>query len=257
MMLHRLATDNDQDLFLLKNRPKELVAKHQGTIRIILKKYIATGLFAPADFDDMLQTVSESLLAKLSTIQQQFNGSSLVKTYLSTIIRNICLVEHRKNARQHNLQTIDDQVPAPPVDFSDTDLIEYEVKKFKAILTQHYRLKGKLVLCIKLVFRIPITQETIDDWYPNCEEDDRRLLLDTFGSDYIRKPDYDVFRIITPIMNKQERRSNSEDAVRRWTQSKIEEIIEILNGHPPHSTYTKESLRLLAERAFLQMHSSK
>lgn len=40
------------------------------------------------------------------------------------------------------------------------------------------------------------------------------------------------------------------DSLRRWSDRKINDIIQVLNGNPPKKSYTKESLKILIEYYF-------
>ena len=62
--------------------------------------------------------------------------------------------------------------------------------------------------------------------------------------------EYEIYEAVTPIMNKYEGKSNSADALRKWTLSKIQEIIRILNGKPPRFNFDKETLQILIEDYF-------
>jgi hypothetical protein len=74
--------------------------------------------------------------------------------------------------------------------------------------------------------------------------------MEHFGSEFEGKDDVEIYRIITPIMNKNEEKSNSVDAVRKWTDSKIHEIIEVLNGEPKRANYTQDTLKILVDDFF-------
>ena len=51
-------------------------------------------------------------------------------------------------------------------------------------------------------------------------------------------------------MNKNEKKSNSIDAVRKWTDSKISEIIQLLNGNPKKMNYNEDTLKTLVDDFF-------
>lgn len=87
---------NATDLDLLRSDPRGLLVRHQETIGIIVHTYVRSGMFHPADAEDVIQQVNAELLEKLPRIRAQFNGSTLVRTYLSSIIRHICLNLHKK-----------------------------------------------------------------------------------------------------------------------------------------------------------------
>jgi hypothetical protein len=95
-----------------------------------------------------------------------------------------------------------------------------------------------------------LTPEDINLWNPKCSFADRDILLENFGSNFDGKDDVEIYKIITPVMNKNEKKSNSIDAVRKWTDSKISEIIQLLNGNPKKMNYNEDTLKTLVDDFF-------
>ena len=58
----------------------------------------------------------------------------------------------------------------------------------------------------------------------------------------------EIYRILTPFLNRYEKKENTDDAVRNWTEVRIQEIIEVLNGRGRGATYDKETLKILVEK---------
>ncbi|MGA7161154.1 MAG: sigma-70 family RNA polymerase sigma factor [Bacteroidota bacterium] len=243
-------TENDKDIELLRSDPNSLIVKYQETIKIIVKMYIVRGIFKMSDLDDIIQEVNAALLTKIPAMQSQYNGMSLFKTYFSVIVRNICLKEFARIKREISVGQFDfaGNIVSPHVD--EKIVFEGEVRRFRTILNLYYNQRPKLLLCLKLYYRIPLTQEDIYLWYPNCNTADQSVLLENFGSSFDGKNDAEIYKTITPIMNKNENKSNSDDAVRKWTDSKIHEIVDVLNGSPKRLNYTQETLRTLVDDFF-------
>lgn len=235
---------------LLRSDPNSLIIKYQETVKIIVKTYIIRGIFKATELEDIVQEVNASLLSKIPAMQSQYSGMSLFKTYFSVIVRNICLKEHARAGREI---TADQKNSAGFIDPRHSDekfIFEHEIQRFKTILSLYYSQRPKLLLCLKLHYRIPLTPEDIDVWYPTCSSEDRSILLEHFGSRFDEENDAEIYKIITPIMNKNENKSNSVDAVRKWTDSKIHEIVDVLNGTPKRLNYNEEALRTLVDDFF-------
>jgi RNA polymerase sigma factor (sigma-70 family) len=243
-------TENDRDVELLRSDPQALVVKYQETVKIIVKKYIQSGMFKAIEFEDIVQDINAALLIKIPAMQSQYNGKSLFKTYFSVIVRNICLKEHRRAWKevgivQEEVRSVFEQNPV-----EKKDVFEQEVRRFKTVLSLYDRQLPKLLLCLKLFYKIPISPEDIRLWYPACSAEDHALLIKYFGSSYHQMSDLEIYRTVTPIMNKNEEKSNSVDALRKWTDSKVREIIQVLNGNPKKANYTTETLRILVDDFF-------
>ena len=250
-------TDNEKDITLLHSDPHSLLLKYQETVKIIVKKYIIAGMFKASDFEDIVQEVSSTLLVKIPAMQAQYNGMSLFKTYFSVIVRNICLKEHVKFKKEiaAEQQEIDGLIDRGHGE--DKILIEEEVRRFKNILSLYYRQRPKLLLCLKLHYRIPLTYEDLSTWYPQCSLQDSETLLRHFGIPFDNEDDLEIFKTLTPVMNKNENKTNSVDAVRKWTDSKIQEIIKLLNGTPQRRSHTEETLKILVDDFFSPFLSEK
>lgn len=243
-------TENDKDIGLLRSDPHTLILKYQETVKIIVKKYILAGVFRASDFEDIVQEVNMALLAKIPAMQLQYNGTSLFKTYFSVIVRNICMKEHAKTNREVKIEQKDITGFIDRAHVEEKIVLEKEIQRFRAILSLYYRQRPKLLLCLKLHYRIPLTPEDINLWNPKCSFSDREMLLENFGSNFDRKDDVEIYKIITPVMNKNEKKSNSIDAVRKWTDSKISEIIQLLNGNPKKMNYNEDTLKTLVDDFF-------
>jgi RNA polymerase sigma factor (sigma-70 family) len=243
-------TENDKDIGLLRSDPHALILKYQETVKIIVKKYILAGVFRASDFEDIVQEVNMALLAKIPAMQLQYNGTSLFKTYFSVIVRNICMKEHAKTNREVKIEQKDITGFIDRAHVEEKIVLEKEIQRFRAILSLYYRQRPKLLLCLKLRYRIPLTPEDINLWNPKCSFSDREMLLENFGSNFDRKDDVEIYKIITPVMNKNEKKSNSIDAVRKWTDSKISEIIQLLNGNPKKLNYNEDTLKTLVDDFF-------
>jgi RNA polymerase sigma factor (sigma-70 family) len=243
-------TENDKDIGLLRSDPHTLILKYQETVKIIVKKYILAGVFRTSDFEDIVQEVNMALLAKIPAMQLQYNGTSLFKTYFSVIVRNICMKEHAKTNREVKIEQKDITGFIDRAHVEEKIVLEKEIQRFRAILSLYYRQRPKLLLCLKLHYRIPLTPEDINLWNPKCSFSDREMLLENFGSNFDGKDDVEIYKIITPVMNKNEKKSNSIDAVRKWTDSKISEIIQLLNGNPKKLNYNEDTLKTLVDDFF-------
>jgi len=254
--MHAHILDNTRELELLRNDPGGFLLAYQDIIHIIVRKYIASGMFAPDEHDDVVQTVNETLLRTLPRIKSQYNGSTLVKTYVSAIIRNICLKIREAKRREPRSVPLSANAEADPEEFDETSMdsgrIDGARRLFRAILLQydHRDQLSQLLLFLKLRYRLHVTADDILHWYPGCRRSDLKLLLAKFTGKYEDMEEQDIYRILTPIANKAHGKTNSEDAIRKWTRTRIGEILELLNGSPPTSCFDEESLGVLLEDYF-------
>jgi RNA polymerase sigma factor (sigma-70 family) len=240
---------NATDISLLHTDPRGLLLRHQETIRIIVKIYIESGMFSAAEFEDLVQQVNVRLWEKMPVIQANFDGSCLFRTYLSQVIRNACLNLHDKKTRQPQFYRLEGTAVAPSEEPNRKLLIEHDVGVLLAILDQFNTQRPKLVLCLKLYYRIPIGRQDILDWWPQCPEKQLQYLLDTFGSHFGDISEGELYVRLHPIFAEMERKSFPVDSLRRWVDDKIGQIVRLLNGSPPVATYDRSTLGILLEYA--------
>jgi hypothetical protein len=252
-----MGSENEDDVALLLHEPQSLILKYQEIIKIIVRKYISSGMFKPEDFEDTVQTINQLLIQKIPAIQKQYNGSSLLKTYFSAIVRNICLKKFEKDKRELPTTSLDELNLSSGEDITNRLEIEYHIKRFGSILRLYSKKEEKLVFHLKLYFRFSQTSENIKRYFTACSVEDERTLLNLFGGDYTSLSIQEIYKQITPFLNKYEGKSNTADSARRWIDSKVDEIITLLNGNPPQFKYDKEALKLLAERYFLRSEEEK
>ncbi len=242
---------NDLDIALLQSDPHELILRYQETIGIIVKSYIRSGMFRATEFPDIVQQLNTELLEKIPRIRRQYNGTSLFRTYLSNIIRHSCLNLHKK--RQSQPVFIDTEGPYITLESDgivDKLLIEHDVLTLRAIIEQFHSERFKLLLCLKLMYRIPINRQDVVKWWPACPERDLTTLVAATASEAGKLTDRHVFELLRPMSNKAEMNTSSADSIRRWTDERILTILGLLNGSPPASAHTRETLGILLEDFF-------
>jgi DNA-directed RNA polymerase specialized sigma24 family protein len=248
-------TENEKDVQLLRNDFGGLIVKYQATVRIIVGKFVASGLFRQSETEDIVQAVNDSLLQKIPQIRSQYTGSTLIRTYLSSIIRNVCLKEfHARKRAPPNIPLDEAGIGRPDGPF-DRALIREEITRFRDILRMYHGEVPKLLVCLKLYFRLPITRHDVLDWYPRCSKRDHEFLLESFGGNYDDLLETDVFRLFSTVINKAEGKRNRPHAIQRWTNKRVNEILELLNGDSPASAHNRETLKILFEnyvRPFLR-----
>lgn len=241
---------SDPDFLLLRTDPKGLVLAYQKMVEAIVYKFVRTGMFSVESSADVVQTVNAELLERMPKIQANYNGSTLVRTYVSAVIRNICLKLRQKRQFGYPVD--------PPV--SDNLLAVGELidryslgqakSAFWAILQQFGRDLPKLNICLKLRFHISLVRNDIILWYPACDEKIVSGLVARFGTHAANLNEKETYAIVTPIFNSVENKNNSPDALRKWTDSRITEIVGLMNDSIPNAKFEEESIRILAEDYF-------
>jgi hypothetical protein len=242
-----MVTAKDRDYDTLLHDPQRLVVEYQGMIRAITCKYIETGMFGPEHLSDVIQAINAELLARIPRIQALFNGSTLVRTYVSAVIRNICLKLRKDGEYGTSTPTSEGEIVRGSSRVIDRYSIERARQVFRAILLQYDRHLPKLLVCLKLLFRLPLTKGDILAMYPQCPPRELRRIRARFGRNYAKVSDKEIFALLTPFFNMAEGKENSEDALRKWANTKVNEILDLLDDSFPGGCFDKESLNTLLE----------
>ncbi len=238
---------NDNEIWLLKNSPAELLALYQDLIRIIVRKYNRLGYVAGRDTDDLIQEVNRKLLERISKIQKQYNGISMLRTYFSVIVRNICLEEMRKNQNLEEPQSPDyhllDQAEHP----IDVFLIRQEYERFEKVLKFLFKDRVRFIIMFRYMMDLKITGDQVLNLFSYTSKSDLETVIADLNPDdeMTKKAKFEKLSVILNILEKQ---NTSAESLRKWFVTRSKECLGLMNGDPPRSAYTLESLQILCEK---------
>jgi hypothetical protein len=246
---------NKRDIELLNNNHQQLILELQELIDIIIYQFIGLGKFKYAERNEVKQYINFELLNKISKIQSQFHQKSLLRTYLGAIIRNICN-EIIRNKQKSNFILFDKiEVVDETIEKSKNSLIfEEEMIRLRKIIGAYYKNKDKLILCLKIKYKMFIEIEDFRKFNKNITQEEFETFLKDIQS-YDNCPESKIFQALTFILNKYENKGSTPDSIRKWVTDKIIEIIDLLNGSPPSSKYDKETVQILFEKCYNKAHS--
>jgi RNA polymerase sigma factor (sigma-70 family) len=239
-----------KDVDLLYEDSGKLIEKYQDTVTYIVSQFVRSGFIKISNKDDFKQDVLEQLLLKIPKIKQSYNSNYQLSTYLSAIIRNICLEKIRKD--RITFKNLVDNPNAIRI-INNTCIYNLaltdEISRLENIFLLFNKQKDKLRLCLKAFFRIPVSVCDILNYIKDSPISNLDNYINYFNS-YDVLTNQDLFAILTEIINAKEKKNNSADAIRKWLNTKIEEIIFLMNGNPKRANYDKESFQILIENYF-------
>ncbi|HTY01688.1 MAG TPA: hypothetical protein VMG09_16805 [Bacteroidota bacterium] len=241
----------DPDYGILVRDPRRLLLSYQELIRACVWDFVSKGMFDAGMIQDLIQNINEELLKRLPNLQAGYNGSFLVRTYVAATVRNICLrIREQENRTVPAGVLVEEDLPNRLETEKDRYSIEQMKRVFHAITLQYHRKRPKLIICLKLWCRLPLSENDVVSWYQDCPPVAMQQILEHFGGIYARRTDADVFTTATAFFNLAAERDNTEDALRKWTMVRISEIIQLLNGDPPKRSFDKDSLQILLHEYF-------
>lgn len=240
---------------LLQNYPQSIVMIY----RKYIERFIAFKHPGADDRDDITQEVITRLIGdKIFKIQKKYDFNfnpfnaeentenlkniSSFTSYLMVTVRNIYIdIIRERNVRPLTAGGLEEIGDVPDKHGEDTMIhkivLKEELVKLQTILILYYKTRAKLELCLKLKYRIPITQEDIEKCFPQYRQEDIKVL----SQDFTFAKDKRVFEQILTVFNYHEARENKSDTLRKWINVKIEEIIMHLNRTHRNRVYNTKN----------------
>lgn len=239
--------NNDTDIRLLSEDPDKLLVRYQPIIRIIVKKLAYQGYLPRRDINDLIQDVNRKLIERLPRIRDRYNYKSRFKTYFSVVIRNLCLEEFRKVRLVAEPQPeIYEQTAAEST--TDNLLIREEYERLQRAIRLFGRESDAIWIVLRCFADLPVTAASFTGFEIDPGEEFRIQLAEQVN-DTIQLQKREKMEVLSTVFSRIEKKRRSPDALRKWSSSRLEEIVVLMNGKPPKSAYTIEILYVLIEKA--------
>lgn len=233
---------------------------------IIYKVLIGTGVYLHEDADELYQELILDLLQRKDQLARSFRGLSKVNTYLYTVICRKCLEIKRKKIRDKSRftdfepteiirKTEIENNPAG-VSFAEENkiILKDYCRRLTYILDTYGSKKAKLIFSMKSVFRILVLVEELKTYSYNDQENDLIIKwIEKINDLEEISTDQEVYILLTLVFNLLEKKKNSNDAIRKWLEDRLEQIIVLLNRPPARSRFNRETLQYLTENCY-SMH---
>lgn len=261
-MLFPLFPMNNQEQYkLLKKDPKKLLATnlYQQKITQVVNKLVYR--YHNKDFvKDLIQDLNIIFLNKqMNYIRNNYElGAGLLILYFEKAVYNKCkdLLKKQFSSLEGNFEGLDSfqaisnsKFMSPEMQFIQKELVGKEVQKIEIYFKLSLNHKNKLLLLLKAFCRILLTEQDFNSYNSQLPPKIVKKTLLFFSNDYSNETDKTVYEHITPIINLGENKITTPDAVRKWLDDKLKEIIQTLNYQNAFS-YNKESLKNLLQIAF-------
>ncbi len=246
-------TQNEKECDWLAQDPSRLLTHYQPIVEIVFRQFMARGFFQEEEKEELVQEVNLQLLEKkLDRIRTHFKGTVLLKTYFSKVVYNSFQEMARRRSRQPHfvgeeilLDTADRQLsPVQQLAIQD------EIYRLEGILKGLQRKQHKAEFNLKLFIRFILTETDVQFYRSPKTAVAVDLIRANFFQVYDRLSDKEVYAIAVQLYNIMEQKTNDGDSLRRWVDGVCRRLIELLNGVPPVSAHTVESLKALLQLYF-------
>ncbi len=243
---------------LLKN-PKKFIASKE-ILEVINKtttRFSNKGGINGFSQNDLTQEVLYIILEKkIHYIAQNYNPDiTTLQGYMSRIAFNICLELLKKqqnqpvfknsldNDTEQALETSYSNV-TPESNLIEQEIIQTEVQRLKSYLKLFAKYKHKFILLLKLYCRIALSAQDLKNFAVGVSDKELNDYYQQFCADYSSYSDKEIYQIITPLINQVEHKTNSSDSVRKWMDTKVLTLKEVMNQGAQYQ-YDTESFKNL------------
>jgi DNA-directed RNA polymerase specialized sigma24 family protein len=255
-------SNQEQYQLLLKN-PQKLLSTHiyQQKIKYVVSKFVRNGTCSIEDAADLIQDINRIFVEKqMQYIQNGYQiESALLIAYFEKAVYNKCLdlVKSRHIQTQHQQEALSDLrffstgFANPEKSLINQEWLMAESHKINQYLRLMPKAQQKLMLLLKIYTRLILIEKDLKDYYQQITSQLLNQALAFFGIDYHQASDKTTFENICPIVNACEQKRNTSDAIRKWLEDRVKEMIQALNFNNKY-TYDKESLKNLLK---ITLHS--
>lgn len=236
---------NDKEIWLLNNDPGKLLSEYQGLIRVIVRGYSIRGFVSDRDSDDLVQEINQELLGRLGKIRVQYNGKSSLKTYFSVIIRNICRERFRKNPGLEEPRSPEYNRLERHTNPRNDLIIMQEYERLEKVLKLMLKDRARFNIMLRFILDLRISKVDLYSFEYLDEGEATGLIDELNGSAGLSKKQ--IFSKLSEILKILEKRETSPESLRKWFKSRSDEFIRLMNGDPPRSAYSMETIQILIE----------
>ncbi len=251
--------------------PGDYFLSHLSLIGKIIRNFlIHKGMFYLDHEKEVAQQINELLLVREKNILGNYKGKAKFTTYLSVVVVHLCSelwnADYRHRRRiipftlfQKSKTNTDPALNLPEIlsDASSQLVINDTIGELEMILRTYPRDRKRMELCFKAVFHIPLTLEDLSpspisaDLRPEIEKH-----LAALNNHQGKLTKTVVYQHLNTIFHLTRQTSTTDDAIRKWTDERMLQIIDLLNGDPPEHAFTRDTFQYLYEYFCMNQHQN-
>jgi RNA polymerase sigma factor (sigma-70 family) len=248
---------NQQEVDLLRDNPGQFIVSYQPLIKIVVRVFVKAHYIPEREYEDVVSYINEKLLLKIERIRSQYNGISMLSTYMSTVIRNLCL----EKIRESHLTLVEE--PSPYLEYSayspanqiNNIVIRQELQRLTKVIETFMNDRTRLLFCLKIMYRVPVSESEFYALDSVDKKEQLRFLWNSFNIQAIME-ERDQYKRLAALFSVVDGLERSTDSIRKWVHHRLNQIIIMMNGDPKRANYTEETVQLLFERYFSEENQS-
>ncbi len=241
---------NKEYINLLKHDKTSFIIASEEIINKVIGYYVRVGYFKKDEINDIFQDINCHLIEEYEKILAQYQELSMLSTYLYAIITNYCKDIIRSNKKVITIEIESIQLITHNKSPEHELVIKSELQKLNRFFEMCFRKRDKLELLLKIKCKANFQYEEISSKFQEISPADIENILNIHHVRRNKLTDKEIYPLLNTIFNKLENKNNSDDSIRKWIDTKIDEIIVFMNGEPPVAKYNRETIMILLELFF-------
>lgn len=249
--------------------PGDYFLSHLSFIGKIIHNFLRSkGVFYPDHEKDIAQQINELLLVREQNILSKYKNKAKFTTYLAVVVTHLCSevwnADYRHSVRFipfsifRKSKTNSDPVSFLPESLSDPSchfVIRDVIRELEMILRTYPRDRKRIEFCFKALFHLPLTLEELspapipENLRPEIEKH-----LAALNNHQEKMTKSVVYQHLNTIFHLTRQTSTSDDAIRKWIDHHLMQIIDLLNGDPPKHAFNRKTFQYLYEYFCMNQH---
>jgi len=253
-------TDNDYLYSQLSKAPTKLLASElfQASINKVVRKFVYRGMLTGAEAEDVAQELNMAFLkGKIFDVQRNYDPAygPLVPYFEMAVYNKALDIVKQQTRKKVATESITDHfalLASSEQPFEVSASISNELQRLDTYFRLFHTKRGRLVLLSQLFARICLSDDDLLRYHPETPQRLLGELLSIFSVTYHMLADKEVYALIQPLIKLAEQKQITADALRKWMNDRIAEMITALSAG--EFEYDKESLRNLMQFYHRQTH---
>jgi RNA polymerase sigma factor (sigma-70 family) len=227
----------------------KLLVQFDSLIRVVSKKFAASNKLHPFTEEDLYQYITLRLMENLPAIRFNYKGNAKVKTYLAAVLRNYAHEFIRKNKLQLLPSISLNKFGSIPYEEIQEATIKWdkraELERIKRIMILFGNKQGKIEFVLKGFCRMPLSEVELNPFREKHHDFEWIKELIRKLNSYQKPTDKDIISLLNQLFNHLDGKNNGDEAMRKWIDRTLNEIIELLNSSKDKRFYNKDGLTAL------------
>ena len=167
------------DLVPRENPGQEwFVGEVQPLVRKSVYFHIYKGYFKYDAAEDIIQDISLSLLQKWPSIVRLYKKNSTFRTYVTSVIFNLCRDIYRTKRYLADGFEPAERIPDRSSPEVPRSVLQDEFRKLDLYFDLTGKKKPRLVLCLKLTYKLPLSAEDLASYSEDLTEEETARIFD-------------------------------------------------------------------------------